>query len=336
MKKPLIDEARSHLERTRVLTGAGGYEQKLIARLVDALASELPTESDREALITALIEDSWEGHDEPLDREQLDLIAGTVLDAGFSRAAVAPEGDREALSTELINRLATDAIDYGREEGLTTRGTVEAAVRMGLEAPVARTAATDAAPGELTLKFDGGRCAMISESGQIVGYYPDGAAASQAAAAAKLSHGFLEIEKEEHEETRQRANQAEAELRDLLRVDIPSLKAERDKAAEAIERVRAIHHRRKIWTGSGRFYWGCDFDRGSWPCSTDTALEEAPEPEWEYGIRNTATGVVGYPWTRSEAEELVSNVERDNAALFEVVRRTPEREWQSVNGKTAS
>lgn len=48
-----------------------------------------PSTDDREAIVEALIEDAWEGHDAELDREQLDLIAGTVIDAGFTRATPA-------------------------------------------------------------------------------------------------------------------------------------------------------------------------------------------------------------------------------------------------------
>lgn len=42
--------------------------------------------------------------------------------------------------------------------------------------------------------------------------------------------------------------------------------------SEAIAKVRGIHNRRELWTGGGRYYWGCDHDRQAWPCATIKAL----------------------------------------------------------------
>lgn len=93
-----------------------------------------------------------------------------------------------------------------------------------------------------------------------------------------------------------RASQAEAELRDVLRVDVPSLKAERDAAVAALERVRAIHVEREHRTLDGAYLGGavCDGCRRPWPCPTVAALDGAPEPEWEvqYGRRNRETGAL--------------------------------------------
>ena len=69
--------------------------------------------------------------------------------------------------------------------------------------------------------------------------------------------------------------QVEAEIRDLLRVDIPSLKAERDAATAALERVRVIHVRDTPSIGGD---WCLD-DHHKWPCPTVAALDGAPEPE---------------------------------------------------------
>ena len=79
----------------------------LMREAADALeaAARVPVQGepndDREALIEALVEDAWEGHDEVLDRDHLDLIAGAVIDAGFSRATVPDAAFYGACGVEL-------------------------------------------------------------------------------------------------------------------------------------------------------------------------------------------------------------------------------------------
>lgn len=77
----------------------------------------------------------------------------------------------------------------------------------------------------------------------------------------------------------EQARQAEAELRDMLRVDIPSLKDERDDALEAIERVREIHFERGHRPLDGTYLGGtaCDGCRRPYPCPTVAALDGVPE-----------------------------------------------------------
>lgn len=78
-------------------------------------------------------------------------------------------------------------------------------------------------------------------------------------AAAKLSHGLLAIEREEHEETQEQAER---------------LEAERDAALSTIAKVRVLHQ--PYEGASGKWCRHCvDFD-GPWPCSTAVALGIVP------------------------------------------------------------
>lgn len=132
--------------------------------------------------------------------------------------------------------------------------------------------------------------------------------------------GWPGAERDAANEDRQ---QAEAEIRDLLKVDIPSLKAERDAALAAVERVRAVHrkftyyeledscpdtsegHREERHHESdeiGEFYCEdmptgdvvCDLcrdtdgERMGWPCPTVAALDGAPEPDREAQLERVA------------------------------------------------
>lgn len=66
---------------------------------------------------------------------------------------------------------------------------------------------------------------------------------------------------------------------DNLHELITELRAERDAALAAIERVLAIHQKRGAsWPHSGGVYV-CGADNGLWPCPTVAALDGAPEPE---------------------------------------------------------
>lgn len=50
----------------------------MVHGLADALEAATTAEkqmTDREILVQALVDDAWEGHDEPLSRVELDLIA---------------------------------------------------------------------------------------------------------------------------------------------------------------------------------------------------------------------------------------------------------------------
>lgn len=98
--------------------------------------------NDRTERLKLAAEDAAGG---PPSAEQVDaLIAYADALEAVLAARQPTEDDREALA-EMIENIATDALDHGREEGLTIRGTVEVAVRMGLEAPVSRAAVSDAA-----------------------------------------------------------------------------------------------------------------------------------------------------------------------------------------------
>jgi hypothetical protein len=73
-------------------------------------------------------------------------------------------------------------------------------------------------------------------------------------------------------------------LRDMISA-LESVRAERDAAAAAIERVRAIH--RSTMPGYGPK--ACVHDGRTWPCPTVAALDGAPEPEWEYCFAEVET-----------------------------------------------
>ena len=92
-------------------------------------------------------------------------------------------------------------------------------------------------------------------------------------------YGIADKAKDQRDAANEDRKQAEAEIRDLLKVDIPSLKAERNAATTAIAEVRALH-RREPGTGVDWCSHCIDND-GPWPCSTIAALDGAPEPEWE-------------------------------------------------------
>ena len=72
--------------------------------------------------------------------------------------------------------------------------------------------------------------------------------------------------------------QVEAEIRDLLKVDIPSLKAERDAATAAIESVRVV-------TDALRSRYSDNSEAAYFMGQIVAALDGAPEPEWEREYR---------------------------------------------------
>lgn len=90
-------------------------------------------------------------------------------------------------------------------------------------------------------------------------------------------YGIADKAKSQRDAANEDRKQTEAEIRDLLKVDIPSLKAERDAATTAIAEVRALH-RREPGTGVDWCSHCIDND-GPWPCSTIAALDGAPEPD---------------------------------------------------------
>lgn len=100
----------------RASADEGGYDTaELCRRAAGALAAAgvipqggTPPTDDREAIVEALVDDAWEGHDSELDIVQLDLIAGTVIDAGFTRAA--PVQVEEAKLVEILEA-HTPALD---------------------------------------------------------------------------------------------------------------------------------------------------------------------------------------------------------------------------------
>lgn len=103
----------------------------------------------------------------------------------------------------------------------------------------------------------------------------------------------LEASIGERDAATERGRQADAELRDMLRVDIPSLKAERDAVVTAIERVREIV--------SDLCSEGCcDLCEGKnegWEMVLQ-ALDGAPEPE--EGVIKSPRWPDGCPMTINE------------------------------------
>lgn len=148
----------------------------------------------------------------------------------------------------------------------------------------------------------------------------------------------------------ERASQAEAELRDVLRVDIPSLKAERDAALAVIERVRAIHMPVDV-EPSETVCHGCSTLRGTgenvryfpyeeWPCPTVAALDGAPEPEgrWEYRGRLQSCGYVAEGYVSAEHAMNGLKVELEDHPYLvmddtAIVERARVREWLPVEGE---
>ena len=130
---------------------------------------------------------------------------------------------------------------------------------------------------------------------------------------------------------------AEAKIADLV-YENASLKAERDAAVAALERVRAIHRQLPVVsTGfppltADSVYCanGCDA-----PCETGAALDGAPEPEWEWGYAGETLVGVYAAVSREAADEDVANLRRywKDERKFWVARRTPASEWLPVEGE---
>lgn len=141
---------------------------------------------------------------------------------------------------------------------------------------------------------------------------------------------------------------------------ITELRAERDAALAAIERVRAVHrkftyyeledscpdtseeHREERHHESdeiGEFYCEdmptgdvvCDLcrdadgERMDWPCPTVAALDGAPEAEWEYGVE-----VEGEVAVRPKA---IAERASDSADYATLVRRRKAGPWLPVEGE---
>lgn len=142
---------------------------------------------------------------------------------------------------------------------------------------------------------------------------------------------------------------ANVKIADLV-YENASLKAERDAATEAIERVRAIHkvkHGEKARYAPGdepgvampthfEPYSMCEGCSATWPCQTIAALDGAPEPEWEWGYAGETLVGVHNSISRESAEEDVANLRRywKDERKFWVVRRTPASEWLPVEGES--
>lgn len=99
---------------------------------------------------------------------------------------------------------------------------------------------------------------------------------------------------------------------------------EQGEASAAIGRVRAIHKREVIAVhpGIGEEAW-CPACQEHWPCSTTTALDGAPEPEWEYGEIGPANQVHMTTPERVRKSEALGWSQ-------EIVRRYTAGPWVSV------
>ena len=121
------------------------------------------------------------------------------------------------------------------------------------------------------------------------------------------------------------------------------LKAERDAALAAVERVRAIHE--PFEAGGGRQYCGeCSGAAGSgsllpWPCSTIAALDGAPEPEWEYGLSTDGLDEKPEPFpTREAAQHVIDNPDIyrkwTHGNSMTLYYRRPTSAWLPVEGES--
>lgn len=140
-------------------------------------------------------------------------------------------------------------------------------------------------------------------------------------------------------------------LRDMISA-LESVRAERDAALAAIERVRAMHARRddlKHPDHEGPVCDGCGDTNGfasPWPCPTVAALDGAPEPEWELGAalvsdpseatahadKETALkNITG--WNESVAR--IKRMGRHTSGPSMLVRRRPAGPWLPVGGDDA-
>ena len=122
--------------------------------------------------------------------------------------------------------------------------------------------------------------------------------------------------------------------------------AERDAALAAIERVRAIHFEDIAYADDSygpeprpdnyeRHY--CSEDGEDWPCPTIQALDEAPEPEWEYGLLNPQApdgGKLqgGAHLITANREHILAQQRRGHPAIL-AVRRRKAGPWEPVEGE---
>lgn len=69
-----------------------------------------------------------------------------------------------------------------------------------------------------------------------------------------------------------------------------------------------------------------------WPCEIATALDGAPEPEWEYGLRRTVPNEPGTPWNAHTISDNLDGVTAWRSPYDEVVRRRPAGPWEILQG----
>ena len=214
-----------------------------------------------------------------------------LIEAARERAMFGADVDPSD-AARLLNELA-DALEAA------TRVPVQGEPSDAVKAVIDRDVAIDAIAGG-TISIPGGYGVLHGDDAANIvdaiiehATEPDAAAERVAELEAELAsriedrdywYGIADKAKSQRDAANEDRKQAEAEIRDLLRVDIPSLKAGRDAALAAIERVRAVH-RETPETGKCEECTVAPYSPHSvrWPCSTIQALDGAPEPEWEYG-----------------------------------------------------
>lgn len=115
---------------------------------------------------------------------------------------------------------------------------------------------------------------------------------------------------------------------------IDEVRAERDAALEAIERVRAAHPKNQFKAGGKAYDYcgGCyePFEAAIWPCPTIQALGGAPEPEWEYQWGEPGESFEGFDSFDSEELARADMAEESDFPSHRVMRRRKAGPWELV------